>query len=55
MATKSASMAKYLPDQDGKDEPQIDRHYLFTIVNTCDPTYFPQQLERIERERTEAA
>ena len=48
-------MVKYLPNQDSKDEPQVDRHFLFTIVNTVDSSYFPQQLQRIERERVEAA
>lgn len=55
MAQARAPIAKYLPDQGGKDEPQVDRHFLFTIVNTVDPTYFPQQLKRIEQERAEAA
>lgn len=55
MAWACAPIAKYLPDQGGKDEPQVDRNFLFTIVNTVDPTYFPQQLASIERERAEAA
>ena len=44
-----------MPEQEGKEEPQVDRNFLFAVVNTCDPTYFPQQLERIEREKIEAA
>ena len=47
-------ISKYLPDQDDKSEPQVDRDFVFTIVNTVDPNYFPSQLARIENERQEA-
>lgn len=55
MAQCNPQISKYLPDQLGKTEPQVDRHFLFTIVNTCDTTFFSEQLERIDREKTEAA
>jgi hypothetical protein len=48
-------MQKYLPDMQDDDEPTLDREFLFTVVNTCDGHYFPQQLRRIEAERQEAA
>ena len=48
-------MQKFLPDMQDETEPQIDREFLFTIVNTCDRTYFPTQLKRIDREKLEAA
>ena len=48
-------MQHYLPDMQDETEPQIDREFLFTIVNTCERTYFPAQLKRIDREKLEAA
>ena len=33
----------------------MDREFLFSIVNTCDMTYFPRELKRIEREKEEAS
>ena len=36
-------------------EPMLDRDFLFNVVNTCDRTYFPGQLKRIDNERLEAA
>lgn len=54
-AKSNAQMTAYLPEQIKDDEPLLDREFLFTIVNTCDPTYFPRELKRIEIERQEAA
>ena len=34
---------------------QLDREFLFAIVNTCDMTFFPRELKRIEREKVESA
>jgi len=50
-AMSRRQISKYLPDQDDKSEPQVDRDFVFTIVNTVDPNYFPSQLARIENER----
>ena len=36
-------------------EPHIDREFLFTIVNTLDPAYFPASLKAIEEEKREKA
>ena len=33
----------------------IDREFLFAIVNTCDMSYFPRELKRIEREKLVSA
>ena len=50
-AMNCSHMRKYLPDIDTQKELQLDRHFLFTVVNTLDPNYFPGQLVAIERER----
>ena len=38
----------YLPDLLDDDIIGFDRNFLFTIVNTIDSTYFPQQLEEYQ-------
>ena len=48
-------MYKYVPEQLDDAEPQLDREFLFTVVNTCDRDYFPSQMRRIEDEKREAA
>ena len=47
-AIRHQTIATYLPDQLDKPEPQVDREFVFTIVNTCDPSFFPNQLARVE-------
>ena len=54
-ARKTPSMYKYVPEQLDDAEPQLDREFLFTVVNTCDRDYFPSQMRRIEDEKREAA
>ena len=41
-ASKHYKMKHYLPDMQDEEEPQLDRDFLFTILNTCDKSYFPQ-------------
>ena len=43
----------HLPDPHQNGEQHVDRDFLFTIVNTKDPVYFPKQLKSIEKERKE--
>ena len=45
---------RYLPDADDKGEIHVDRAFLFAILNSQDPEFFPQALKRIENERQEA-
>ena len=53
-AVKHFRMKHYLPDMQDNAEPQIDREFLFTIVNTIDRAYFPRELKRIDQEKLEA-
>ena len=54
-AKQHSQMMHYIPDQNEELELQLDREFLFSIVNTCDMTYFPRELKRIEREKEEAS
>lgn len=47
------NILKYLPDPDDKGLIPIDRAFLFDLVNTREPDYFPEQLRRIEQEKHE--
>ena len=38
------ALKKFLPDGLGPDEPLIDRKFVFSVLNTCEPSYFPIQL-----------
>ena len=40
-AMSRRQISSFLPDQDGDTDHLVDREFVFTIVNTCDPTYFP--------------
>ena len=41
----------YLPNQRLDGEPTCDRDFLFTILNTLEPDYFPAQLREVEEEK----
>ena len=41
-ANSSARMKCYLPPIEMPMSPNVDRNFLFTIVNTIDETYFPR-------------
>ena len=47
------TMMSYLPNQRLDGEPTCDREFLFTILNTLDPDYFPAQLRAVEEEKKE--
>ena len=48
---KSGSVAKqYLPDNNPNADKFIDRDFLFNVVNTCEPAFFPSALADIEEE-----
>ena len=49
-AGKPTVMA-YLPNQRLDGEPTCDRDFLFTILNTLEPDYFPAQLREVEEEK----
>ena len=38
-------MKYYLPDKDDIDSDYIDRQFLFTVVNTLEPTFFRRALK----------
>lgn len=38
----------YLPDKDELTPQRTPREFLFTIVNTLDPSFFPDALKEIE-------
>ena len=40
-AHRYAPINAYLPEQQDVTDPQLDREFLFTVVNSCDSTYFP--------------
>ena len=40
---------RYLPNLPDNGEPPCDREFLFAIVNTIEPDYFPNQLKDIEQ------
>ena len=42
---------RYLPNFRLDGEPTVDRDFMFTVLNTIEPDYFPAQLEAIEAER----
>ena len=42
------TIKKFIPDGINPEDPFIDRKFVFTIVNTCEPAYFPAQLAQIE-------
>ena len=43
----------YLPEMESEGEPQLDRNFVFTVVNTADKTFFPSQLHKIEERKIE--
>ena len=45
------NILRYLPNQRLDGEPTCDREFLFTIVNTLEPDYFPSQLSAVEEEK----
>ena len=45
------NILRYLPHQCLDGEPTCDRDFLFTIVNTLEPDYFPAQLREVEEEK----
>ncbi len=42
------SVLQYLPDKDELTSQRTHRDYLFTIVNTLDPDFFPAAITEIE-------
>ena len=45
------TIKKFIPDGINPEDPGIDRSFIFTMLNTCEPAYFPTQLAQIEQER----
>ena len=54
-AVSKPRMLRYLPNFPDGGDPPCDRVFLFTIVNTLEPDYFPTQLREIEQEKREKA
>ena len=42
---------RYLPNFRLDGEPTVDREFMFTVLNTLEPDYFPAQISAIEQER----
>ena len=49
--TSKPTIMAYLPNQRLDGEPTCDRDFLFTILNTLEPDYFPAQLQEVEEEK----
>ena len=49
--TSKPTVMSYIPNQRLDGEPTCDREFLFTILNTLDPDYFPAQLRAVEEEK----
>ena len=52
-AKSHPTIKHYLPEMIDDEDPQLDRDFLFTVVNTGDRTFFPGQLQKIEDRRIE--
>ena len=50
-ALSHSVMKKYLPRIIDMSDPNLDRNFICSIVNTIDCDFFPDQLARIESER----
>ena len=51
-AKTKPALIKYFPDPGKKpEEPYVDRNFAITIVNTLEPEFIPQQIEKLEKER----
>ena len=48
---KHKDIAQYLPDFKKVNSKSIDREFLFGLVNTIDPFYFPEAMAEIEEYR----
>ena len=47
-------LSKYFPEPGKKpDEPYVDRNFAITVVNTIEPDFIPEQIEKLEKERFE--
>ena len=44
---------KYLPRISDLNDPFIDRKFMVTIINTVEPTYFRDEMKKIEQLREE--
>ena len=54
-AVDNPFLYKYIPNQQNPDDPHVDRRFVFNIINTVNPAYFPQQLKQLEEQRKAAA
>ena len=45
---------KYLPRISDLNDPFIDRKFMVTIINTVEPTYFRDEMKKIEQLREES-
>jgi hypothetical protein len=48
IALSNARIKEYLPEGDDVTDKRIDRTFLFTLMNTIDPHFFPQAVNEIE-------
>ena len=49
------TIMRYIPEVEDFENPDVDKLFLFTIVNTVDPDYFINQLDEIEKLREKEA
>jgi hypothetical protein len=45
MALDDVDISEYLPDRDDMESNYLDRRFLFTIVNSLEPTFFQRCLK----------
>ena len=53
--TSRPEIVRYLPHIRLDGEPTVDREFLFSVLNTVEPDWFPAQLASIEKKRKEHA
>ena len=46
---------RYIPEIEDLENPDVDKAFLYTIINTADPDYFVNQLSEIEKLRAAEA
>ena len=48
VAKKSKEVMSYLPDEDELTEKRTSREYIATVMNTLDPSFFPEAITRAD-------
>jgi hypothetical protein len=51
MVKRSTLIMDYLPNANELSHERIQRDYLFTIINTLDPEFFPGAIAKLEERK----